>query len=196
MVAMTWRMMCVLALVLAGCGDSEGSEPPPIGPGSANGTLTVGATTATDTNATGTATGTDSDTAPTGMQADSTSVGPDEFVVISGGFVDGGASVNLPIECQVTFYEPGQIEPSTAMEQGGFLFRLSGFVVDAYPQSFEIQSAQVPMVERGQEGYAAARCDGDGDGQYDDGLVGYFPALPLQRVTIPATNVFIPIVSM
>jgi hypothetical protein len=65
-----------------------------------------------------------------------------------------------------------------------------------FPQNFEIESAAVPMVEEGVEGYIVAQCAADDDGLFDDGLIGYYPSLPLQRVTVPADNVFIPIQSM
>jgi hypothetical protein len=190
MVPMTLRMICVLALVLAGCGEEDGPGPPPIGPATMASTLTAGVSSATDSDPTDTDTGTSSDLTDTG---DST--GASEFVVLSGAFVDGGAAVALPIDCRISFYSMGQIEPSTAMELGGFAFQVGGFTVDAYPQSYEIHSAAIPMVERGAEGYVAAECDGDGDGLFDDDLVGYHPGLPLQLITVPASEVFIPIVS-
>jgi hypothetical protein len=129
----------------------------------------------------------------TATMAEPSTGAPEEFTVMDGAFVDGGAAVALPIECRIRFYEPGQIEPSTGVEQGGFLFQLDGFVIDAYPQSFTIENAAVPMIEIGAEGYVAAQCSTDGDSLPDGTVGGWFPGLPLQRVTVPASNVYIPI---
>jgi hypothetical protein len=193
---MTRRSRIVIALVLAGCGDEGMADPPPVS-SSSNGTLPVtsaGTGTDTDTDTEGTASGSGPVTSSESGSGSETAGQP--FTVITGGFVDGGATVRLPITCRVTFYEPGQIEPSTGETQGGFLFQLGGFTIDMFPQNFEIESTEVPMVEEGVEGYIVAQCAADDDGLFDDGLIGYYPALPLQRVTVPASNVFIPIQSM
>jgi hypothetical protein len=190
---MTLRMRSVLALVLAACGESEEENPPPISTGPSS-TVTIGSGgSATDTDDTA---ATDASSESTGMPQDSSTGPPEEFTVIAGAFIQGNAAVNLPIGCRIAFYEPGQVEPSTGIAQGGFLFQLGGFTVDAYPQSFAIESAQTPMVEYGVEGYVVAECDADNDGVFDDDLVGYYPELPLQLVTVPASNIFIPISSM
>lgn len=191
---MTWRMCSVLMLVLAGCGDSDGEvKPLPLTSGFVT-TLppTTVSTTDTDGSTDGSTDGATDTGAMTSMAGDSTE-GPDEFIVLEGAFIDGGAPVDLPVQCRITFYMPGQIEPSSGVEQGGFLFQLGGFTIDAYPQSYAVESTRVPMVERGVEGYVAAQCDANGNGLFDDSIGGWFPGLPLQRVTVPASNVYISI---
>lgn len=188
----------MIALALAGCGNEGTEDPPPVS-SSSNGTLPVtSAGTGTDTD---TDTGTDSQgtmsaSGPVTSSDSGSETAGQPFTVLRGGFTDGGAMARLPIECRITFYEPGQIEPSTGETQGGFLFQLGGFTIDMFPENFEIESTEVPMVEEGVEGYIVAQCAADDDGLFDDGLIGYYPSLPLQRVTVPADNVFIPIQSM
>ena len=185
---MTWRMCSVLVLVLAACKEDDEPNYAPLTTGPAT-TLPIGSGTGDATEGPATESATDGMTMSTGA--------PEEFTVLDGAFVDGDAAVALPIECRIRFYEPGQIEPSTGVEQGGgYLFQLGGFVIDAYPQSFTVESASVPTVEIGAEGYIAAQCSTDGDSLPDGMVGGWFPALPLQRVTVPASNIFIPIIPL
>ncbi len=186
----------ILLTSLLACGeDDEEGNPPPVGSGSsATATATVTATatatassTATDGGSSGTGDG--SSGGPSGTAG---STGQAPFTVISGRLLDGGGGYALPITCLVRFHAPGQIEPATGVDTAVAFSR--PFEVDAFPQSFALESADVPgLVEPGDTGFITVQCDIDDDEFYDDNAGGFYPTLPLGQITVPASSLDIQI---
>jgi hypothetical protein len=185
-----------LVLALAACGEGDDdNKSPPIGPG--RNTLTAVGTDAPTSSADGTESMTNTDTdADTGTDGSGDSTGCDISTVLAGSFVNGGGMIDLPLQCRIRFYAPGDVEPSTGTETGAYKFQIGGTLglVDEFPQAFTVTSEQVVDCKCGDTGYLAASCDLNGDGTFADGVGGYYPGLPMQLITLPATGVAIPIV--
>lgn len=176
-----------------GCGTDEPERnPPPVGSaggGPGGGVSGAGTTTDTDTD-----TGTGTDTAlPTSTATDSGTGTTGPFPVLRGSFVDGGAGFLPEFTCRVKFHSLGEINPSTGQETG-VTFN-AAFVIDAYPQSFEITSDQLGgIVEVGDVGFVTAECDVDGDQVFDDNAGAYYSGLPLTQITLPASSINLAVV--
>lgn len=114
-------------------------------------------------------------------------------VLLSGRFINElGEAYPPPVTCSVRFYALGQIEPSTGVSSDVTLQQ--SFSIEQWPADWAItpQLAGDAIVP-GDAGYITAICDTDGDGLTDDGVGGYYPALPLEPLSIPAEGLDIEI---
>jgi hypothetical protein len=97
------------------------------------------------------------------------------------------------MECTVYFYLLDAIDPQT-----GTVFdepqMFAPIIVEAWPQTFEIGwDHATPNVAQGDVGFVGVSCDIDGDLVVDDGVGGWYPEVPLEPVTAPATELVIEI---
>jgi len=146
-------------------------------------------------------TGTDTDlptSSGTGLDTDGTGTGTTgaPYAVLRGSYVDGGAGFIPPFNCRVKFYALGSINPSTGEEVMEEVFH-AAFIVDAYPQSFEITSDQLGgVVQMGDTGFVTAECDIDNDQVFDDNAGAYYAGLPLTQITLPASSVNLAVINL
>jgi hypothetical protein len=209
----------VMLAPMSGCGEDDGSGNVPVagapttslsagnqsagasgdtstGTGTTDGTTTdemTGGDTTSGTDTTGPgSTGGDDTTASTGAG----STGSPVTDLLSGQFVDGSSGTHVPpFTCAIRFFAPGQIDPATGNDTGFTLQQT--FTVDAFPSDWTVtvQSAG-GNIDVNDNGYVAAVCDTDGDLLYDDDVGGWYAALPLTQVTVPATGLDISVMDL
>lgn len=185
-------LLVALACVGA-CAEDESRYPPPgkwVYPPSPIGGAedTTGSLTTSNAD-TGGDTGTrgDTGTADTGTADTGSDTGTAVRDLLAGVFVPAAeVDYTLPIQCAIRFHAPGLIEPSTGIDSGHTLLR--SFPVAAWPSSFAVTAQETGVLEPGDIGFVTAQCDVDDDGLLNDGVGGYWPGLPLEQVTIPATD--------
>jgi hypothetical protein len=100
---------------------------------------------------------------------------------------------DLPLECTVYFYSEDAVDPQTGTVVGEPEM-FATLMVEAWPHLFAIGwDHATPNVAPGDTGFVGVACDVDGDLTLDESVGGWYPRVPLEPITAPATDLVIEI---